>query len=101
MKRKKVRDARDSLKGIRYSAIGDIVVGIIILVGLALLVGMVLGAEAAVGPIDEEFRRLGQIGVVVVAVLGVAHLGGGIGLLRYHKSVSEVFKEAFPEEDDD
>ena len=101
MKRKKVRDARDSLKAIRLSAIADIVVGIIVLVGLALIVGMVLGAEAAVGPVDEEFRRLGQIGVVVVAGVGVTQLGGGIHLLRCHSSISEVFREAFPDEDDD
>ena len=101
MKRKRVREARDSLKQIRYAAIGDIVVSIIVLAGLAGVVGIVLGAEAVAGPIDEEIRRAGQMLVVAVAVLGVGKLVIGIDLLRCHNRVSEVFKEALPDEDDD
>lgn len=100
MKRKRVRDARGALTAIKQSAIGDIVIGIMVWVGLAFLVGMVRGAEAAIG-IIEEFRPWGHILVLSGVLIGLGVLIGGIYTLRWHNKISEVFKEAFPDEEDD
>ena len=100
MKRKQVRDARGALTAIKTSAIGDIVIGVMFLVGLAFLVGMVRGAEAVIG-IVEDIRPWGQLFVIALTLIWVGLLLGGIYRLYCHNKISEVFKEAFPDEDDD
>ena len=101
MKGKRVRDARGALTAIRQSAIADITIGIMVWVGLAFLVGVVRGAEAAIGIIEEFRPPWGHILFFSIGGIGLAQVGGGIYTLHCHNKISEVFKEAFPDEDDD
>ena len=101
MKRKRVRDARSALTAIKQNAILDIVIGIMVCVGLAFLVGVVRGAEAAIGIIEEFQPPWGHILFFSIGGIGFTFLWGGIFSLHWHNKISEVFKEAFPDEEDD
>lgn len=88
---RKVKKAEDALSYMKYSAIGDIVIGIGVWIALAFVAGGVFMVEGLLG-IIEEFRPWGLVLVGTIAAMGLVFVVDGILTLHHAGKIAEVLQ---------